>query len=58
MIYKVCFNCPKCKKPCNDDKLEVFNELIEADSSADARKYFNANKPCRHMKITEIKAVD
>lgn len=59
MVYVVYYTCPKCKHPCcGEEAQKKANECIEAASKADARKFFNTHKPCRHMKICEIKESD
>ena len=55
MWYVVYFNCPNCKKPCGSDPLETANEVLYANSESEARKIFNSLKPCKQMKVTEVK---
>lgn len=52
--YICYYNCPFCKNPCVDDPEKEGNEMLYADSKAEARKYFNNCKQCRNMKITRI----
>lgn len=56
--YVVYFSCPNCKKPCGEDPNEKANECLYANSKTEARQIFNSLKPCKHMKITEIKETD
>lgn len=52
--YICYYNCPFCSDPCCDNPEEESNECISADNKAEARKFFNNCKQCRHMKITRI----
>lgn len=58
MIYKINFNCPKCKHPCNENPTELYNELVDCNDKAEARRIFQAYKPCRHMQIVSITETD
>ena len=54
--YIVYYACPFCKNPCSVpfDPMKEYNEMVDADSKAEARKFFNGAKMCRNMKITRI----
>lgn len=57
MIYICHYRCPHCKHPdCGEEPMKQDNELVEAISKTDARRFFNQYKPCRHMKIVSIEA--
>lgn len=52
--YICYYNCRFCPHPCVSAPCEVSNELIDAESKTEARKLFNAMKPCRWNKLTRI----
>ena len=52
--YICYYACPFCPNPCCSDWYGEANEMVEADSKSEARKFFNNAKQCRHMKITRI----
>ena len=54
--YICYYSCPFCNNPCSVpfNPNEEFNEMVEAESKAEARKFFNRAKMCRNMKITRI----
>lgn len=56
MVYIVYYTCPHCKNPdCGEDPMKRANELVTARTKTEAREIFNSGKPCRHMKIAEIR---
>lgn len=52
--YICYYSCPFCPNPCCAEWEGEANEMVEADSKAEARKFFNNAKQCRYMKITRI----
>lgn len=54
--YICYYSCPFCNNPCTVpfDPNEEFNEMVDAENKAEARKFFNNAKMCRNMKITRI----
>lgn len=58
MIYCVYYNCPKCKKPCDTDALQVTSECVEAEDEKQARIIFELYKPCVNMDIIGIEEAE
>ena len=52
--YICYYSCPYCKDPCCEDPDGEANELLYADSKAEAREYFNNAKQCRYMKLKRV----
>ena len=54
--YIIYYSCPHCPHKCIDDDKLTFtpNEMLYAETAAEARQYFNNCKPCRWQKITRI----
>lgn len=56
MVYIVYYTCPHCTNPdCGEAPEKRANEMLYASSKKEAREKFTHGKPCRHMKICEIK---
>lgn len=51
----ICYwNCPHCKKPCCENPLEEHNDIFQAWTKQEAKEQFQAEKPCRHIKLIRI----